>query len=773
MDERVLLAKSLRDSTVPPRFEETLWGHTAKVIESFEVMFGSPATSPTRLAKRWLAFFGLVEADTNAFLVNARVACGVHDPGKGTNCFQDMLRGKRANQVIRHEHLSGLFLWLPEVAGWLNSIPLMNRCVIFSAVAGHHLRCKRDEFAQPRDPDVKAFRLFPEGLCDLFRNVGNAVGTPFAPQGEAFIEDLWNFDGRGGFNLTKLREEIVDDLGRFHRREIKKNPTLSRLVMAVRAALILADSSGSGIVRENKDLRHWLEVAFGEDLSSEYIEHSVIGPRVRDIEQTRGGFRWSGFQAAAEDLGKRALLLAPCGSGKTLAAWRWIKARLRERSARRVIFLYPTRATATEGFRDYVSWAPEADASLLHGTAAYELDGMFSSADDERSGRDFSTEDRLYALGYWQRRVFSATVDQFLGFMQQVYRSACLLPLLAESVVVVDEVHSFDRSLFSALKLFLKNFDVPVLCMTASLPPVRRQELVDECGLDVFPRTLEAFSDLQAGATLPRYNVNLLENEEGAVRVALEAMEEGKRALWVVNKVARCQRLARTLGALCYHSRFTLGDRSNRHRDVIEAFKKCDGAVVAITTQVCEMSLDLDANILICETAPITAMIQRMGRCNRHAVPGSGKLGEVFFYRAEDDLPYSKDDLAGSTEFVNAVTGQTVSQADLGELLERLAPNAFEPERFAAFLQDGPWAASREAGLRDDNDFSVTAILSDDIPRYLEMKKHRQATDGLYIPVPRRLARQRSRLGPFPQIAESSHYDPMFGFFDHPLEVIL
>lgn len=773
MSEPILLAKSLRDSTAQPRFEETLWGHTFKVMESFEVMFGSPSDAPTRLAERWLAYFGLPETVMELFLVNGLVACGIHDPGKGTSHFLDMLKGHRGLQAIRHEHLSGLFIWLPEVARWLDSIPLVEKRIVFSAVAGHHLRCKCKDFAQPLDADVKSFRIFPEGIADMFRKVGETLGRPFEPQASPFVDCRWNFDGRGGFDLRDLRQNIVANLDRFKRREIKKDLNLSRLLMAVRAALILADSAGSGIVRENKDLRHWLETAFGEVLGSGYIEKHVIIPRIQEIERNKGSFTWGEFQDATESLGRRALLLAPCGSGKTLAAWRWIKARIGEEPASRVIFLYPTRATATEGFRDYVSWAPEADASLLSGTAAYELEGMFSSCDDDRSGKDFSTEDRLYALGFWHRRIFSATVDQFLGFMQQIYRSVCLLPLLADSVVVIDEVHSFDRSLFSALKLFLKSFHLPVLCMTASLPPTRRKELEEECGLEVFPRSMETFPDLEMGSTMLRYRVSLLDNKEAAENAALKARDAGKRVLWVVNKVARCQHLARTLGALCYHSRFKLEDRKKRHQEVIEAFQKGDGPVLAITTQVCEMSLDLDAEVLISETAPITAMIQRMGRCNRHAAPGSGNVGEVLFYNPEDDMPYTADDLAGRTEFVNAVAGQTVSQVILEELLERLGPDAFEPERYAAFLENGPWAASREAGLRDDNDFTVTAILSDDIPRYFELKKERKATDGLYVPVPRRFAQRHPRLGSFPLKAESAHYDPMFGFFDHPLEVIL
>ena len=216
------------------------------------------------------------------------------------------------------------------------------------------------------------------------------------------------------------------------------------------------------MVREGIDLENWLNSAFGKTMDGEDIEEKVIRPRVKEIEvKTARPFTWNTFQNAAESLPSRALLISPCGSGKTLAAWRWIKGQLSHQPVSRVIFLYPTRATATEGFKDYVSWAPEADAALVHGTASYDLEGVFQNPEDARHDKIFSTHDRLFALGYWHRRIFSATVDQFLGFMQQVYRSVCLLPLLADSVIVIDEVHSFDKSLFSALKSFLRNFDVP------------------------------------------------------------------------------------------------------------------------------------------------------------------------------------------------------------------------------------------------------------------------------------------------------------------------
>jgi len=75
---------------------------------------------------------------------------------------------------------------------------------------------------------------------------------------------------------------------------------------------------------------------------------------------------------------------------------------LGKKAGDRVLFLYPTRGTATEGFRDYVSWAPAEEAALAHGTAAYDLEEMFENPADSHAEKDFTSEDRLYALGSGQ-----------------------------------------------------------------------------------------------------------------------------------------------------------------------------------------------------------------------------------------------------------------------------------------------------------------------------------------------------------------------------------
>lgn len=772
MEYERILAKSPKKGK-PAGDRETLMGHTEHVVESFKILFGSEPGTRSRLAKAWFRFFKIPEKDFESFYINGLLSCGLHDIGKANSGFQDMLR-KKGVQVIRHEHLSGLIISLPTVREWFKRFDQSDPMIVFSAVAGHHLKSSKENFAEMNNPDLKIFRVFPETILDIFDYTAKSIGFP--PDRNIEIDEVWDFEGAFDFKPNELASGIKKKKIRRLVLDLRKNESRKRMLMAVRAALILSDSSGSAIAREEKKIDEWLETAFSDELDANYILENVIDPRIEEIKQKNGEFNWNDFQKSAETLPERALLLAPCGSGKTLAAWRWIKSRLEENPAGKVIFLYPTRATATEGFRDYVSWAPESDAALAHGTAAYELEDMFDNPEDEKHGKDFTTEDRMYALGFWHRRVFSATVDQFLGFMQQVYRSVCLMPIVADSVVVFDEAHSFDRSLFSALKLFLKNFDVPVLCMTATLPPVRRGDLIEECGLTPFPGDSQACPDLDSFAEMPRYHVESIADPEEAGEIMLSNLDEGKRVLWVVNTVSRCQELAMRfsdlemdfsdLSVLCYHSRLKLDDRKKRHTKIIKAFQTEKFPVVAFTTQVCEMSLDLDADILISETAPITAMIQRMGRCNRHAKPEDKRLGRVCFYAPENEKPYNEEDLAGIAEFLAELKGNTVSQSAVSALLDKYGPSDEEIEQYSAFLKNGPWADSREQSLRDETDYTVNAILSDDVSDYFKLRNDKEPIDGLIVPVPKKFAKPHRNIGRFPLVAPSNCYDSKYGFLD-------
>jgi CRISPR-associated endonuclease/helicase Cas3 len=776
-----MLDKILAKTPVQGR-EITLSEHAATIRDAARYLFGSTDQS-TRLGQSWCRFFRLEPEQFPVFLVNLQLAALFHDLGKANNGFQASLR-HQGEQAIRHEHLSALLLYLEPMREWLSHHTESGTDleIVISAVVSHHLKVNDQEFAKRLVPGIESFRVFtkdPE-FVGCLHMASEVIGSN-APDLSDF-DRVWSFE-----KDVDPRKGSGGDFGSLmygFKRALRRNEKRHRLLVAVKAALIAADSMGSALVRESQSLQWWIRQCFAVNpLTAEWIDQKVITPRIREIEKRTGKrFHWHDFQIAAGELGERGLLLSGCGTGKTLAAWNWIKSQLERRPASRVLFLFPTRGTATEGFRDYVSWAGGESAALLHGTAAYDLGGMFDNPSDPRHGGDYHVQERLFALGYWPKRVFSATIDSFLGFMRNQYASLCLLPVLAESIVVVDEAHSFDRAMFTALERFLRFFDLPILCMTASLPPDRLRTLQQDCSMDVFPRAPEAFQDLRRQSKAQRYRLSLVE-EAQTTGIAREALECGKKVLWVVNTVRRCQEKARSLmsvlptGAklLCYHSRFRLCDRRKRHNEVIQAFD--DGPVIVITTQVCEMSLDLNADVLITEIAPVPSLIQRMGRCRREPLPSDGCIGEVYVYPPADVRPYDRRAIEEGKLFVETMwRGQRwLSQADLADYLIGMhMSDPFIGGSYTGFLDAGAYAMASDETFREGEDFTVDCVLDSDIDAHLQARKVGDPESVAFIvPVPKRFARENGRLGRYVCEAPATQYDSNFGFLEDAADVRL
>jgi CRISPR-associated endonuclease/helicase Cas3 len=776
---------------------KTLVDHTKDVALAFETMFGS-ANTPSRLGSCWARFFRL--ADYGHFWRTTLASALFHDWGKANTSFQGAVL-HRNDQVIWHEHLSALILGLENVSQWVSSRTDIDWDIALSAVLTHHLRARCDGSDASTFAAVSANGTLVEVMVghEDFHEFMELIKSRLNLKGQKpEIERFWSFEKkRGCVDLVEHREKMID--GRLHSLDKQvggkrpKNVDRRRLLWAVRSALIAADSVGSAMPRTGTRIEEWLaEVLTPVPACSDvYVWNSVILPRITELRgagkwnDNYGSDGWSEFQVQTAKLPERALLLAPCGSGKTLAAWRWVAEQCKK-PVQRIIFLYPTRATATEGFRDYVSWAPETDAGLMHGTSDVDLQGMFGNPEsaDARQSKSFAVDAQLYALAYWGRRIFSATIDQFLGFMQYGYSPILMLPLLADSVVVVDEIHSFDNAMFSALKDFLAQFQVPVLCLTATLPEVRKTELSDECGMQVYD---DKPGELHSVANASRYTVSELE-EACVYELIQDRLLKGKRVLFVVNQVkwvqAWIQKFARSLDEpelktkdeipiYCYHSRFRLMDRRERHQQTIRAFQGKHQPCLAVTSQVCEMSLDMDADVLVTQAGPITSLIQRMGRCNRVARPRDD-AGEVFVYQPENEKPYSPADLQGLPEFLRFLTTKPrISQVDLETGLRTFGPATTDAPKASSFLQSGPYAVSGDESFRDIDQFTVPAILDCDVSEYSRLVSHKQPTDGLIVPVPKQkkffiegTSGDSPRLPPYLKIASGSHYHRILGFCD-------
>lgn len=759
----LLLAKSPRGAA-----RLTLLRHLLDTEQAAAALF----RPGSRWARTYARFFKLDPAADASFLVHLRVASLFHDIGKANEDFQSAMvsKGFRA-QSLRHEHLSALLLCEPSITAWLATRRDLDSDVIVAAVLSHHLKAAEDGdwcVLQPKHASPTALFFNDEQVLEALRRVAAVANLPpFTGTLPAtrYIDRAW----------TPAYEALFDRAAIFASR-LRKEPARLHLSLAVKAGLIVSDSVSSGLWREGEDIDTWVEaVAHRAALGVDDIDTHVLQPRISELGAKWKG--WHGFQEGAAAVGRRGLLLAGCGSGKTLAAWRWARAVSQTEEVGRVIFLYPTRGTATEGFRDYVAHAPEGEAALVHGTSAYELAGMTENPPESLRGKNLvgESEARLFSLGLWNKRYFSATVDQFLGFIEHSYGGLCLLPAFADAAIVFDEIHSYDGKMWNALVTFLERFDVPVLCMTATLPPARRQQLEGRCGLRSYPSSTEMqdLHDLEESETRPRYRLAATTRDE-AVTAAVAAVRAGQRVLWVVNTVRRCQQLARALrnqignDVGVYHSRFKLDDRQRRHRETIDAFRAPSigdpKAAISVTTQVCEMSLDLDADLLVTEHAPISSLVQRFGRANRHLRRGPSFRATLLTYAAESHAPYDKQDLEAAATFLAELSDRDVSQRDLAEGLERHARAEREASGSTAFITGGYFATA--GALRDSDDIGVPVVLDGDIARFKELEKRREPTDGLRLTVPKKHARlaEGAGLPIWLKTADSARYDPWLGF---------
>lgn len=715
-----------------------------------------------RILKNWCRFFRVEDHDR--FLAHLRIASLFHDLGKANADFYAAVTGSQKKQKLRHEWLSALILHLPQMRSWLSTNEVgLDLEVITAAVLCHHQKARRGDWGKPeyaKNGDaVELFLEHPEVTYVLSQvaEIAQLQGLPELPKAWIVGDRTWNFAYEDANNTG---DDFTDD--------IEFAPERRSLLLAVKAGVIVADSVASAMFRTGDSMEDWLERHLHrEPITPKEVQKNILQPiyrKIREGSETKE-FRLKSFQRKAPKLGNRALLLSGCGTGKTLFAYKWHQAMVHQYSVGRIIFLYPTRGTATEGFKDYVAWAPETDASLLTGTAAYELEELRENPTEASQGKDFTTEERLFALGFWGKRFFSATVDQFLAFLTHSYSSTCLLPVLTDAVVVIDEIHSFSLPMFKNLVSFLQNFEIPVLCMTATLPKTQQIQLVNSrYGIGLEPFSAESDQELDTLEKRDRYIIESLQVSENLsdphIQIYQEVVDAYRHSqdycciLWVVNNVDRCreisQELAHSFGiqALTYHSRFKLKDRKTWHEEIVKRFKYRPDRepVIAVTTQVCEMSLDLDADFLVTESAPISSMIQRFGRSNRSPKRPDSFRSRILIYDPPDRAirPYKAhefdidQDSSKVRNFITEVIGE-VSPWKLSEALLKYSPDDRLQKGGSNFVDGGYWAFS-EPFRGEEEEFTVNAVLNDkdELETIRQLINNKQPFDQYVVPVPKR-----------------------------------
>ncbi len=672
------------------RREETLVGHTQLVCDMAETISGI-------LSASFRNAFEVDDCDYVFWTEAVLLGAWMHDWGKANSDFQKLVRNPGFMQGIRHETVSLLLLieleeWL---APYLNTIPpWVSHAALFSA-SGHHLKFPDPSWSERPGREVTLLT----GHKDFSK-----------------VLEL----KRTTFSLGKIPELQNIKLSLFRRREIDKRLTdLKRkfdhdfgdkeklLIAAAKSVVMAADLAGSALPAKTEDPYKWLSDRLIRSLTQTGLQ-KIVCQRIR-------GKRFHKFQQeVANSDCLTTLVEAGCGSGKTVAAFAWAAGHA---DGKRLFFCYPTTGTASEGFGGYLM-EPEFDAVLIHSRARvdYELlENLPDPSHEESELRDA----RLEAMETWPIPAVVCTAHTVLGLFENVRRGLYALPCMIQSVFVFDEVHAFSDRLFSYLLRFLETFTgAPVLLMSATLPNARK------AALEKVARSRGGLQVVKGPAkreSAKRYELELVTDEEAWSRVQACLSKNGK-VLWVCNTVGKAMKnLDLAMGSCLpvepYHSRYRYMDRLSRHRRVIDGFFKSGEALLAVTTQVAEMSLDLSADLLVTEYAPVPSLIQRLGRLNRYEETPE-KVCKALLLDPESTAPYSPESMDGLHAWLARVAdGKPKSQSDLAEAFCAIDSDLCtspEPVSYCEWL-DGLWSTRPEPKAIDEAGYTFQVIREEDL----------------------------------------------------------
>lgn len=615
-----LLAKS---STQPdsPSHAARLHGHINLVLDAAEALLAEVGDDV--LAQLSLPRTSWREPLRRAVMLGAYL----HDFGKANDQFQEMVRRKGAGtpQSIRHEAVSGLLCsWQEGLRRWLCTDADAEAAfrAALCATVGHHLQTDASIRGSAK---LLAVYVEHEDFGGLLKLGAHRLQLGAPPR---FDEPLvFALDEERPVAGLPMMPEVIRKLEREVERYFRNiDEERRRWLAAVKALVIAADVAGSALPHRNKEtddrsIKDWIKDALSRVVTAEEMA-SVVRERLKGGESNAARDEFQTY--VKESKSDVTLVSAGCGAGKTAAAYLWAAERA---EGRKLFFCYPTTGTATEGFSGYVIESGT-EGALIHSRAEADIETILTTPEDSEEidggGRHPALADaRLESLNAWGPPLVVCTVDTVLGIMQNNRRGLFSFPALARGAFVFDEIHSYDPKLFGSLLRFLKTFKgAPTLLMTASLPTPMLKALEEVCELSAPIRGPLAREEAL------RYRLrHVTENADAlAWEEAQQVLAHNGKVLWVVNTVDRAATLyleAKTRGLLSplhlYHSRFRYFERQRKHGVVIEAFdpQEGEGAALAITTQVAEMSLDLSADLLITDLAPPAPLIQRLGRLNR------------------------------------------------------------------------------------------------------------------------------------------------------------
>ncbi len=503
-----------------------------------------------------------------------------HDTGKASTPFQLSIRGIRNSSdfAIPHNYLSVAFL--------SDDIDEDIKELLAGVVAFHHWR----EF-----PDLKKLQAAYEDLKSLLPLLQREMQSLEASVNLSPFSDWvkWlKFLRKHVYNrVTQFRFSLSEPL------KIKKREYPYRRFVLLVGLLNRADHSASA----------------GVDAEKPPIDkHSGAMQRFRQLGVQEP---WQiEILSDGDKVKKNGILSASTGMGKTEFALLWA-------GRNKLLYTLPMRASTNAMFQRFRRLFGGDRVGLIHSESLSLLLKENPDTDDI-----FHLHDTARQLSF---NLMVSTADQLFTSVLRYRGFERIYATFATSRVVIDEIQAYSPRTLAIIVRGLKEIEEmggKWLVITATVP----RFLLDE-GY-VKPEWTEKRVMLSTRHRVRKVGDDLLDT----VDIVKSLAQKHRKVLVIFNTVKRAQVFYRRLegiNKLLIHSRFAWRDRGRRESAVMGDFEG-----VLISTQVVEVSLDIDFDVLLTDLAPYDVLVQRMGRVWRRRSRGDYDSSEPNVYVFRGDL---------------------------------------------------------------------------------------------------------------------------------------
>ena len=256
---------------------------------------------------------------------------------------------------------------------------------------------------------------------------------------------------------------------------------------------------------------------------------------------------------------------------------------------------------------------------------------------------------------------------------------------LQGSDIILDEIHTYSdimQSIVLKMVEILKHAGCRIHIGTATMPSVLEEAIFEILGKEEVQYVQLPDAIL---TSFNRHKIYKTTTFTNILPVLEEAIEQKKKILIVCNRVSNAQILFERMeefypktAKMLIHSRFKRGDRNRLEKELKDVYNITPHACIVVATQVVEVSLDISFDLMITETAPIDALIQRFGRINRkRTVDTIGKYKPIYVIappeKDSDCLPYNPKVLKNSFD-VLPDNGELLKETELQSLINSVYP---------------------------------------------------------------------------------------------------